>query len=132
MLNLKIFHRKFDLGLVGYSPGPKPPLYVELKEKKLSCDNKNGARQNKPKFHLQSDRHSFLDGPLRCDPSRSVAISRNCFLNGICRDLPRFAAICRDLPRFAAICRDLPRFTSRLDRQSSLVGGDSVRTMPFD
>ena len=23
---------------------------------------------------------------------------------------------------FAAICRDLPRFTSRLDRQSSLVG----------
>ena len=44
-----------------------------------------------------------------------------------------FAAICRDLPRFAAICRDLPRFTSRftsrLDRQSSLVGPVSLEIL---
>ena len=29
MINLKIFDRKFDIGLVGYRPGPKPLLYLK-------------------------------------------------------------------------------------------------------
>ena len=33
VLNLKIFHRKFVIGLVGYRPDPKPPLYLKLKKK---------------------------------------------------------------------------------------------------
>ena len=33
MINLKIFDRKFDRGLEGDRPGPKLPLYLELRKK---------------------------------------------------------------------------------------------------
>ena len=46
------------------------PPYLKLREKKKSGVHKLGDRQKELKFHLQSGRHCFLDGPLRCDPSR--------------------------------------------------------------
>ena len=67
LINLKIFDRKFDRGLVGYRPWPKPPLYLKLR-KEMSRIHKNGERQKQ--FHLQSDRHCILECPLRCDPLR--------------------------------------------------------------
>ena len=67
-MNLKIFDRKFHRGLVGYKPGPKPHLYLKLREKKSV--HKKGDRQKELKLHFVAI--VFLEGPLRCDPSRFI------------------------------------------------------------
>ena len=64
MINLKIFYRKFVSDLVGYSPGPKHPLYLKLKKK-------IALRQKELKFHLQSDSHCFFG---RASAMRSLTI----------------------------------------------------------
>ena len=90
MINLKIFDRKCHTGSVGYKPGPNPPPPPYLKfRKKMSSVHKKSDRQKELKCQLQSDRHCFLVGSLRCDSSRFFSEW----------NLPRFAAICRDPPR---------------------------------
>ena len=73
--------------------------------------HQNGARQKELQFHLQNDRHFFLDGPLRCDPSRFFKKAIAIFLK----------------TKFAEFCRDLPRFALRSDRHFFLVGPDRLR-----
>ena len=65
MINLKyLIENVYRLGRI--QPGLKPHLY--LKEEQISKSD----RQKELKFHLQSERHCFLGGSLRCDPSRFI------------------------------------------------------------
>ena len=55
----------------GHEQIAQPPLYLRLK-KKMSGIHRKCGRHKLLKFSLQSDRHSLLASPLRCDPSRSL------------------------------------------------------------
>ena len=50
MINLKIFDRKFDRGLVGYSPRPIRPLYLELKKEYCPASTKMMNAKNSLNF----------------------------------------------------------------------------------
>ena len=101
MINQKNVDRKFDRGLVGYIPVPKPPLYLKL-EKKKSCGHKNSERQKELKF--QCDCHCFLKGPLQCN-----------------RNLKKKKFFWME---FLGISGNFLRFAFAIDRQSFLVSSD--------
>ena len=46
VLILKIFHRKFDIGLVGFRSGPKPPINLKLKKKVMQTQKKVIAKKS--------------------------------------------------------------------------------------
>ena len=86
VINLKIFHRKFNRGLVGHRPGPKPPLYLRLKKK--NCHATTKMAKNSSNFTCRMIAIVFWTG--LCDAIRH---DRHRFLNKISCDFPRFSTI---------------------------------------
>ena len=102
VLNLKIFHRKFVIGLVGYRSGPKPPLCLELKgigsNWKANCHATTKMVHAKKGSNFTSKVIAIVFWNALCDAiGRDFSKKWSPFFSGW--NIPRFATICRNSPR---------------------------------